>query len=181
MLVAANDDRDDVTGDLTAPSRDLGAGRQAAMLALFVVVSALAGFVGNLGSGDAVGARYLELDRPAWAPPQEAFGIVWPVLYLLIGVAAWLVWRQAGSLSAARRELTLWGTQLVVNAVWPAVFFGAELFWPAVAVIVVIDVLVAATLVAFWRRHRLAGLLLAPYLAWLLYATALNVAIALAN
>lgn len=168
-------------GSDVATGHAAGTGRQTLALVAFVVVSALAGLVGNLASGDAVGARYLALDRPAWAPPQAAFGIVWPVLYLLIGVAAWLVWRRAGGLGAARRELGLWGTQLVANAAWPAVFFGAEWFWPAAAVIAVIDVLVAATLVAFWRRDRLAGVLLVPYLAWLLYASALNVAIAIAN
>ncbi|MBS3940309.1 MAG: tryptophan-rich sensory protein [Actinobacteria bacterium] len=167
--------------DLATTERDAPGGRQALALVAFVVVSAAAGSVGNLASGEAVGARYLALDLPTWAPPQAAFGIVWPVLYLLIAVAAWLVWREAGSLVAARRELSLWSAQLLVNAAWPAVFFGAELFWPAVLVIVVIDVLVAATLVAFWRTQRLAAALLIPYLGWLLYATALNVAVAGAN
>lgn len=156
-------------------------GRQAIGLVAFVVVSAAAGAVGNLLQGTEVGARYLALDRPAWAPPQEAFGIVWPILYLLIGVAAWLVWRRAGSVADAGRELAPWGAQLVVNAIWPGVFFGLAWYWPAVAVIVVLDVLVVVTIGAFWRRSRLAALLLTPYLAWLLYATALNVAIAAAN
>ena len=145
------------------------------------MISGTAGFVGNLVQGDDVAGQYLSLNRPAWAPPQEAFGIVWPVLYLLIAIAAWLVWRRAGSVPAARRELSLWGTQLVVNAIWPGVFFGVSLYWAAVPVIAVLDVVVLLTLVAFWRRSHLAALLLAPYLAWLLYATALNVAVAAAN
>ncbi|MFA9431353.1 TspO/MBR family protein [Egicoccus sp. AB-alg2] len=158
-----------------------GTGRNVVALLAFVAVSAVAGGIGNLLQGDDVGSRYLALDRPAWAPPQEAFGIVWPVLYLLIGLAAWLVWRQAGSVAAARVALSLWAAQLVVNAIWPGVFFGAGWFWPAVAVIAVLDVLVVATIAAFGRHRRLAAALLVPYLAWLLYATALNVAIAAAN
>ncbi|MFA9444804.1 TspO/MBR family protein [Egicoccus sp. AB-alg6-2] len=170
-----------MTSDARTATRTDGAGRQTLALLVFVAGSALAGGIGSLLQGSDVGSRYLALDRPTWAPPSEAFGIVWPILYLLIGVAAWLVWRQAGRAGDAGRELSLWGAQLVVNAVWPGVFFGLAWFWPAVAVIVVLDALVVATLVAFWRRSRLAALLLLPYLGWLLYATALNVAIAAAN
>ncbi|GGI06360.1 tryptophan-rich sensory protein [Egicoccus halophilus] len=155
--------------------------RNVVALLVLVVVAAAAGFVGNLLQGDDVGERYLALDRPAWAPPQEAFGIVWPVLYLLIAIAAWQVWRTSGGLAAARGPLTLWAAQLVVNAVWPGVFFGAGAFWPAVAVILLLDVLVVGTLVQFWQRSMLAGVLLLPYLAWIFYATGLNLAIALAN
>lgn len=164
-----------------AGSRDRRGGRQGLALLGFVVVSAAAGGIGTLLQGEGVGATYLALDRPAWAPPQEAFGIVWPVLYVLIAVAAWLVWREAGGVLAARRELSSWAGQLVVNGIWPGVFFGAERYGPAVAVIVVLDLLVVITVAAFWPRSRLAAGLLLPYLGWLLYATALNLAIAAAN
>lgn len=146
-------------------------------LVVFVVIAAAAGVVGGLTQGDDVGGRYLSFERPAWAPPQEAFGLVWPVLYLLIGIAGWRVWQRVGSVRAAGGALTLWATQLVVNAIWPGVFFGADRFGLAVVVIAVLDVVVIATVVAFARRDRLGAVLLLPYLAWILYATALNVAI----
>ncbi len=146
-------------------------------LALFLAAALAAGGIGNLAQGDDVGARYLALDRPAWAPPSWVFGVVWPVLYVAIAVAGWQVWRTAGSVGAAAVPLSLWALQLVVNAAWPGVFFGAEEFGWALAVIVVLDVLVVATIVAFRRVDRPAAWLLVAYLAWILYATALNLAL----
>jgi benzodiazapine receptor len=146
-------------------------------LALFLVVAAGAGFVGNLLQGDDVGMRYLSFERPAWAPPQEAFGIVWPVLYGMIGFAAWKVWDVAGGLRPARVALSLWAAQLVINAVWPGVFFGLNEFGVAIPVIVALALTVVATMRAFYRHDAVAAGLLGPYLLWILYATALNVAI----
>lgn len=146
-------------------------------LAVFLALAFAAGAVGSVTQGGDVDVRYLALDLPAWAPPSSAFGIVWPVLYVLIGVAGWRVWRAAGGVPGARTALTLWAVQLVVNATWPGVFFGLEAFGPATGVIVLLDVLVVATIVAAARHDRLAAWLLVPYLAWIAYATALNVAI----
>lgn len=161
--------------------RELDRRTQLTGLAGWVLLAIAAGVVGSVLQGNDVGARYLAFERPAWAPPSWAFGVVWPVLYVLIGVSAWRVWRAAGSVAAAKRPLTLWGVQLLLNAIWPWVFFGLEAFWPAVAVVVALDLVVIATAIAFARRDRAAAWLLAPYLAWILYATALNVAIAAAN
>jgi translocator protein len=146
-------------------------------LLVFLVIAFAAGGIGNLLQGAEVDTRYLALDRPVWAPPSWTFGVVWPVLYLLIGVAAWRVWLTAGGVAAASTALGLWLAQLVVNAVWPGVFFGLGAFGPAVGVIAVLIVLVAATLVAFARIDRPAAGLLVPYLLWITYAAALNVAI----
>jgi translocator protein len=160
----------------SAPPTERRGPRWVGLLA-FLAVAIAAGGIGSLLQGDDVGARYLALDLPAWAPPQEAFGIVWPILYLLIGVAGWRVWRAAGALRAAPLALGLWAAQLVVNAGWSGVFFGRSAFGAAIAVIVLLDVLVLATIGAARRHDRWAAALLVPYLAWILYATALNVAI----
>jgi translocator protein len=153
---------------------------RASILALvaFLALTLVASAVGAVTQGDDVGERYLALELPAWAPPQDAFGLVWPVLYVLIALAGWRVWRAAGgAVAAAPTALALWLAQLVVNAAWPGVFFGLSRFGWAIVVIVVLDVLVAATIAAFRRWDRWAALLLAPYLLWILYATALNVAV----
>lgn len=152
-------------------------GRRYAFLGAFLMLAFFAGFVGRLTQGDDVGERYLALELPAWAPPQEAFGLVWPVLYVLIGVAAWRVWDRAGGARRATTALNLWFAQLIVNAAWPAVFFGAEAFGPAIGVIVALIALVVSTMVAAAQHDRLAAVLLAPYLLWISYAAALNVAI----
>lgn len=151
--------------------------RRYASLGAFLALSFLAGFIGSVTQCDDVGARYLALELPAWAPPQEAFGLVWPVLYVLIGVAGWRVWDRAGGFGRAPTALTLWAVQLAVNATWPAVFFGAEAFGPAIAVIAVLIALVVATMATAARHDRVAVALLAPYLAWISYAAALNAAI----
>jgi translocator protein len=146
-------------------------------LGVFVILALAAGIVGSLVQGDDVGGRYLALERPVWAPPQDAFGIVWPILYVFIGVAGWRIWRAAGGVRPAATALTLWAAQLVVNASWSGVFFGLESFGAAIAVIAVLDLLVIALVAAAWRHDRLGAALLVPYLLWILYATALNVAI----
>jgi translocator protein len=164
------------TGDVTTRAAEQRGPRWLA-LGGFVIVALAAGIIGSLLQGDDVGGRYLALERPAWAPPQDAFGIVWPILYVFIGVAGWRIWRAAGGVRPATTALGLWAAQLVVNASWSGVFFGLESFGAAIAVIAALDVLVIALVAAAWRHDRLAAGLLVPYLLWILYATALNVAI----
>ena len=146
-------------------------------LLAFLALAYAASAVGVLLQGDDVGARYLALERPAWAPPSWLFGPVWTVLYACIGVAGWRIWRGAGTARTASAALGLWGTQLAVNALWPGVFFGAEALGAGLAVILVLDALVIATILAARRHDHLAAWLLAPYLVWILYATALNAAL----
>ena len=123
---------------------------------------------------------YAGLVRPAWAPPGWIFGPVWTVLYLLMGVAAWLVWRSAGW-AGARSALTLYVVQLICNAAWSWIFFAWRRGALAFADIVLLLALIVATMVAFARVDRLAAILLLPYLAWVMFATALTYAIWRAN
>ena len=103
----------------------------------------------------------------------DVFGPVWTVLYAVMGIAAWLVWR-VGGFRAARTALTLFLVQLAVNALWSWLFFGWQLGGAAFADIALLWVLIVATLVAFWRVRPLAGVLLVPYLLWVSFAFALN-------
>ncbi len=152
--------------------------RSLVALAAFLALAYAAAGIGTLVQGGDVGATYLELDRPPWAPPSWLFGPVWSLLYALIGVAGWWVWRHGPS-ARMRLALGLWAVQLLVNAAWPGVFFGlGELGW-ALAVIIALDVLVVATVAAVWRVRPAAAALLLPYLAWILFATALNAVILL--
>ncbi len=122
------------------------------------------------------GACYESLAKPEWTPPNQAFGPVWAILYTLMGIAAWLVWKKDGFRNAGR-ALGLFLIQLVLNALWSWLFFG--LHWPAVAFveILMLWLTVLVTLVLFWRHRPLAGMLLTPYLAWLSVALALNFSI----
>ena len=143
-------------------------------LVAWLAGSFITAFIGGVASVDA-GPFYTELVRPAWAPPPWAFGPIWTVLYTLMSIAAWLVWR-VGGFRAARTALTLFIVQLGFNALWSWLFFAWQLGAVAFAEILLLWVLIAATLVSFWRIKPLAGALLVPYLLWVSVAAALNYA-----
>ena len=145
----------------------------------WMLASLATGAVGALATRNARDF-YAGLVRPAWAPPGWIFGPVWTVLYLLMGVAAWLVWRSAGW-AGARSALTLYVVQLICNAAWSWIFFAWRRGALAFADIVLLLALIVATMVAFARVDRLAAILLLPYLAWVMFATALTYAIWRAN
>jgi tryptophan-rich sensory protein len=119
------------------------------------------------------GPFYAELVRPSWSPPGWIFGPVWSVLYAMMGVAAWLVWRARG-FSGAGPALGLFLVQLAVNALWSWLFFGWRQGALAFVDILVLWVLIVATIVTFRRASRVAATLLVPYLAWVTFASLLN-------
>lgn len=130
---------------------------------------------GGIGAIASVHARefYATLNQPPWAPPAGVFGPVWTLLYMCMGVAAWLVWRERG-FARARGALGLFLLQLGVNALWSWLFFAWHRGGLAFADIVVLLALIVATISAFARIRRAAAWLLVPYLAWVAFATALN-------
>jgi benzodiazapine receptor len=144
-------------------------------LALWLVVCFVTAAIASAASINA-GPFYLQLLRPEWAPPPWVFGPIWSVLYVLMGIAAWLVWRVAG-FRAARAALALFLIQLAVNALWSWLFFAWQRGALALADIVLLWVMIAATIIAFWRVRPLAGALLIPYLLWVSIAVALNYAV----
>jgi len=145
----------------------------------WLLASLAAGAVGSLATQQAR-EFYAALVKPAWAPPGWLFGPVWTALYLMMGVAAWLVWRQAGW-TAAAVGLSLFVAQLLCNALWSWLFFTWRRGGLALADIVLLAGLIVATALAFARVRVLAAGLLLPYLAWVMYATALTVALWRAN
>lgn len=146
--------------------------RQIAGLVVALAVTYVAAGIGGLASIDAP-AFYAQLDKPFWAPPAWLFGPAWSVLYTLMAVAAWLLWRAVGW-PRARGALWVYMAQLLANALWSWLFFAWRHGAGAFAGAVVLWVLVAATLGVFRRVHRPSGLLLLPYLAWVSYAAALT-------
>lgn len=148
------------------------AAKQGLGLAGWLLASFAAAGMGGLASVNAAGF-YGDLVRPPWAPPAWLFGPVWSVLFLLMGVAAWLVWRDHG-FRGAGAALKLYLAQLLANALWSWLFFAWRQGAFAFAEVVVLWSLIAATIFSFWRLNRLAALLLVPYLAWVSFAAALN-------
>lgn len=150
--------------------------RSIVALAVFLALSFAASAIGGLFTYPAIPGWYQSLEKPSWTPPEAVFGPVWTALYILMAVAAWLVWKRGGW-TAQRGPLTLWGVQLVLNSLWSILFFGMRNPALGLMEIVILWLAILATLIAFWKVSRLAGGLLIPYLAWVSYASALNFSI----
>lgn len=153
--------------------------RQAVGLLGWAIVTFLAAALGARASISAA-EFYAGLALPAWAPPASVFGPVWTLLYALMALAAWLVWRQGGW-RAATPALVLYLLQLALNVLWSWLFFGWKQGALAFADILLLLVLIVATAVAFHRVRPAGAWLLLPYLAWVAFASALNYAVWQAN
>ena len=145
-------------------------------LAFFVALCLGIGALGAAVVATSVDTWYAELAKPSFTPPDHVFGPIWTVLYVLMAIAAWRVWRVADR-DTRRGPLTLFALQLALTLGWTVVFFGLEKIGAALATIVVLDVGVVVTTLAFRSIDRWAGLLMVPYLAWVAFATVLNIAI----
>ncbi len=138
----------------------------AGWLALCFAASGTAIFV-------SVDGWYAGLNKPLWNPPAWVFAPVWTLLYAMMAVAAWLVWREGGWKSQ-RRALVLFLLQWLLNALWTPLFFGMHRVGLAFAEINLLWLMLAATLMSFWRVRKAAAFLLLPYLAWVSFAAALS-------
>jgi tryptophan-rich sensory protein len=146
---------------------------------------------GSLATIANVEGWYSQAEKAPWSPPNWVFAPAWTVLYSLMSIAAWLVWREGDggddTRGRVRPALMLYFGQLALNAIWTPIFFGlyptigAAALWLALIVIVLLDVAVPLTILAFRRVDRVASWLLVPYWIWLLFATTLNLAVAVLN
>lgn len=139
-------------------------------LIAFLLMVLAAALAGAMAVPD---AWFAALQKPGFNPPNWVFGPAWTVLYAMMAVAAWRVYRIAGFCMA----IGLWLAQLIVNALWSPFFFGLHRIDLALVDIVILDLLVLATTVRFLRHDRVAAWLMLPYLAWIAFATLLNAAI----
>ncbi|MDE2038021.1 MAG: tryptophan-rich sensory protein [Patescibacteria group bacterium] len=139
-----------------------------------VAVSGLAGAVGSLFTAPAIPTWYAALAKPSFAPPNWLFGPVWTVLYLLMGVAAFLVWKKGWNGAGVRRALGAFLLQLALNALWSAAFFGLRSPLWGLADIAALWLAIVATMVLFYKVSKPAAWLLLPYLLWVSFAACLN-------
>jgi benzodiazapine receptor len=165
-------DLDDARMTESSQAPPVAPGGQWIGLLVCLGVTAVAAAAGAIASAKAA-AFYTLLSKPDWAPSPLLFGPVWTMLYILMAIAAWLVWRQDG-LSGAKGPLVLYVIQLALNALWTWLFFRWRQGEAAIVEIIVLWLFVLLTLVIFWRRNILAGILLLPYWAWVTFATALT-------
>jgi translocator protein len=140
---------------------------------VIIVVSAL----GNLATSESVRTWYPELEKPPLTPPGWIFGPVWTLLYLLIAVAAWLTWRSENWGPPMRTTMGIYGAHLLLNAGWSLVFFGLQSPLGGIIVILALIAGIILTMVRFSKHDKIAPWLLVPYLAWVTFATYLNLGI----
>jgi len=146
--------------------------RKTLSLAVLVVVCYSAAGIGGYATAASVSDWFQTLERPSFQPPDWVFAPVWTVLYGMMAVAAWLVYLRTERVKSL--PMTLFAIQLALNVAWSILFFG--LHSPGWAVLDIISLLLAilATTVSFWRVSATAGVLMLPYLGWVMFASALN-------
>lgn len=146
-----------------------------ASLFVFVVLCIAAAGLGSLATIPNLDPWYAQLRRPSWMPPSTLFGPVWTVLYLLMAVAAWLVWqRRHIHQDLVKPALGCWFFQLLLNAAWSWLFFGFHKTGLAFLEMIALWLMIAATIASFYKVSRPAAVLLIPYLAWVSFALVLN-------
>ena len=149
-----------------------------AVLALLILICLVVGTLGGLSSTTAIEDWYRTIAKPSWTPPDAVFGPVWTVLYIMMAVAAWLVWRTGDQV---RPALILFFVQLALNLAWTLLFFAARSPGLALIEVVFLRLGVLFSMLAFFARSRVAGWLFVPYLAWVSFAAVLNAAIWMMN
>lgn len=148
-------------------------GRSGLVLLLFLAGSAVAAGLGSMATASSVNTWYTELAKPNWNPPNWLFAPVWTALYTAMAVAAWRVWRKR-SIPGTATVIRVYWFHLLLNTAWSFLFFGLRQPGAGLVGIVVLWGAIFWLLGQFWQRDRLAGVLWAPYLAWVTFATALN-------
>ncbi|MDQ0679970.1 benzodiazapine receptor [Arthrobacter pascens] len=155
-----------------------GTAAQLLMLVVFLAASAAVAGLGSVAVVANVNGWFATADMPPWTPPKSAFGPVWTVLYIGMAVAAWLVWRHGAGLTS--RPLKLYWAQLLLNLAWTPLFFGlypilgSLALWLGLAVILALIVALSFTVMDFGPISTPAGILLLPYLSWVIFAGTLN-------
>lgn len=147
---------------------------------LSIAIPLISGLLGSVFTAPAVKTWYLEINKPTWNPPSWLFGPVWTTLFILMGVALYLVWSSKPS-NKARVAIKMFAAQMVLNILWSAFFFGMQNFWLAFGEIVILWIAIALTIVDFFKVNKTAGWLLFPYIAWVSFAAYLNMTVAFLN
>lgn len=149
-------------------------------LGVFVALCAAVSVIGGAVTATSVDTWYQALEKPAFNPPDWLFPVVWTILYIMIAIAGWRVWRRA-PIDVTGRALAVFAVQLGLNLAWSFLFFGLQWIGLALVEIVILWLAIAANTMLFWRLDRWAGALLVPYLVWVAYAAVLNAALWLLN
>ena len=155
--------------------------KEIAKAVLFVLICLLAGGIGTVFTIQSIPTWYATLIKPAFNPPNWIFGPVWTTLYILMGIAAYLVYKEGAGKKEAKEAIAVFGIQLVLNVLWSLVFFGLHSPFAGLVCIIALWLAIALTIKKFHKISKTAGLLLVPYILWVSFASILNLSIWMLN
>lgn len=150
-------------------------------LIISIAACLLTGFIGSFFTASSVGSWYSTIAKPSFNPPSWVFGPVWTLLFILMGIAAYLVWDKGLKKKGVKQALTLFSVQLVFNIGWSAFFFGLKNPLLAFIEIIILWLLILTNIILFYKIDKRAAYLLVPYILWVSFASVLNLAIVLLN
>jgi Tryptophan-rich sensory protein (mitochondrial benzodiazepine receptor homolog) len=150
-------------------------------LIISIALCQLAGIVGGLFTYSSIPTWYASLAKPAFVPPGWLFSVVWPLLYLLMGIALYLIWIKGLQSSGITIAVKVFAVQLFLNILWSALFFGLRSPFMGFIEILVLWIVIVVNIVLFYRISRPAGMLLIPYILWVSFAVHLNYSIMILN
>lgn len=146
-----------------------------------IIIIFIAGGIGTVFTLSQIPTWYVDLIKPSWAPPNWLFGPVWTILYVLIGVALFLVWKEGIDRKDVKIALVVFAAQLILNILWSVIFFGYHSLLGGFLTIIILGITILANIIVFYRVSKSAGLLLVPYMLWVLIAAYLNYSVYLLN
>jgi len=155
--------------------------REIPKLILSILVVFVAGSIGTLSTISELTTWYAALTKPDWTPPNWAFGPIWSTLYVLMGIALFLVWRKGLERKDVKFAIIIFVVQLVLNVLWSVVFFGMHSIFSGFILILILWIAIFANIIAFYVISKPAGLILIPYLIWVSIASYLNYSVYLLN
>ena len=150
-------------------------------LIVALLIPLIVGFLGSIATTSQIPTWYATLVKPLWAPPNWVFAPVWTTLFILMGLALYLVWRQGLERKDVKFAILIFGVQLVLNLLWSVVFFSFHAILGAFIVILILWIAIFANIIAFYVISKPAGILLVPYIIWVSIASYLNYTIYLLN
>jgi len=146
-------------------------------LILSIIICQAAGLIGTIFTMDSIPTWYAALNKPTFNPPNWLFGPVWTVLYLMMGISLFIVWKEELKNKIVKSAFIIFMIQLFLNTIWSVVFFGMQSISGGLIIIVLLWLMILFTIIKFMKISRVAGILLIPYLLWVSFATFLNYSI----
>jgi len=150
-------------------------------LVAMIIICQLAGIIGSFLTRSSIQNWYYYLTKPSFSPPNWLFAPAWITLYLLMGISAFLIWREGLNTPGVKNALIIFAIQLILNALWSPVFFGLRSPIAGLIIIVILWIAILITLLTFIKISTIAGVLLIPYIVWISFAAVLNYSIYILN